>query len=239
MHRFHTVRANSRSPGWFQQSRYGTVLLQWITVVCPPPARPRNQRLCKSPLSPSPVWRSQRVRWLQHRPQAGEPRPPRSSPAGVASTAPTWMTSIACWGADGFRKDGLTGNGRLFTPTPRKRKRAAPQARRPIRRGRFGGITGAPSPARRGWAAQPIPRRQAQRAGPDQRAGPKASAERSEGTIEARRGRDAKGGACASTTARSAMPLGRRRTHHASDSYGMRPKPDESDLLCAWAQSHP
>lgn len=66
----------------------------------PPPARPRNQRLCKSPLSTSPVWRSQRVRWLQHRPQAGEPHPPRSSPAGVASTAPTWMTSIACWGAE-------------------------------------------------------------------------------------------------------------------------------------------
>jgi len=45
---------------------------------------------------------------------------------------------------------------------------------------------------------------QAKRAGPDQQAGPKASAERSEGTMEARMGRDAEGGSMRSTTARPA-----------------------------------
>ncbi|WP_147293191.1 hypothetical protein [Dyella monticola] len=43
---------------------------------------------------------------------------------------------------------------------------------------------------------------QAERAGPERRAGPKASAERSEGTMEARMGRDAAGGSMRSTTAR-------------------------------------
>ncbi len=53
--------------------------------------------------------------------------------------------------------------------------------------------------------------RQAKRAGPDLEAGPKASAERSEGTMEARMGRDAVGGSMRSTTARPAMLLGRGR----------------------------
>ncbi|MFZ1494665.1 MAG: hypothetical protein WAU60_14805 [Candidatus Competibacter denitrificans] len=51
--------------------------------------------------------------------------------------------------------------------------------------------------------------RQAKRAGPDLEAGPEASAERSEGTMEARMGRDAAGGLMRSTTARPAMFLGR------------------------------
>ena len=46
---------------------------------------------------------------------------------------------------------------------------------------------------------------QAKRAGPDQRAGPKASAERREGTIDARMGRDTESGSMRSTTARPAM----------------------------------
>ena len=54
--------------------------------------------------------------------------------------------------------------------------------------------------------------RQAKRAGPDLEAGPEASAERSEGTMEARMGRDAAGGLMRSTTARPAMLLGRGRT---------------------------
>ena len=48
-------------------------------------------------------------------------------------------------------------------------------------------------------------RTQAKRAGPDQEAGPEASAERSEGTMEARQGRDAAGGSLRSTTARPAI----------------------------------
>jgi len=44
--------------------------------------------------------------------------------------------------------------------------------------------------------------RQAKRADPDLEAGPEASAERSEGTMEARMGRDAAGGSMHSTTAR-------------------------------------
>jgi len=48
--------------------------------------------------------------------------------------------------------------------------------------------------------------RQAKRAGPDLEAGPEASAERSEGTMEARMGRDAAGGSMRSTTARPAVP---------------------------------
>ena len=47
--------------------------------------------------------------------------------------------------------------------------------------------------------------RQAKRAGPDLEAGPQASAERSEGTMEARQGRDAAGGSMRSTTARPAI----------------------------------
>ena len=47
--------------------------------------------------------------------------------------------------------------------------------------------------------------RQAKRAGPDLEAGPEASAERSEGTMEARQGRDAAGGSMRSTTARPAV----------------------------------
>lgn len=55
-------------------------------------------------------------------------------------------------------------------------------------------------------------RTQAKRAGPKLEAGPKASAERSEGTMEARQGRDAAGGSMRSTTARPAMFLGRGRS---------------------------
>lgn len=44
-------------------------------------------------------------------------------------------------------------------------------------------------------------------------AGPKASAERSEGTMEARMGRDAEGGSMRSTTARPAMLPGRGRPY--------------------------
>jgi hypothetical protein len=59
--------------------------------------------------------------------------------------------------------------------------------------------------------AIPVPTaRQAKRAGPKLEAGPEASAERSEGTMEARQGRDAAGGSMRSTTARPAM-LGRGR----------------------------
>ena len=47
--------------------------------------------------------------------------------------------------------------------------------------------------------------RQAKRAGPKLEAGPQASAERSEGTMEARQGRDAAGGSMRSTTARPAI----------------------------------
>ena len=47
--------------------------------------------------------------------------------------------------------------------------------------------------------------RQAKRAGPKLEAGPEASAERSEGTMEARQGRDAAGGSMRSTTARPAI----------------------------------
>ncbi|WP_218189014.1 hypothetical protein, partial [Pseudomonas sp. HMSC072F09] len=43
-------------------------------------------------------------------------------------------------------------------------------------------------------------------------AGPEASAERSEGMMEARQGRDAAGGSMRSTTARPAMFLGRGRS---------------------------
>ena len=54
-------------------------------------------------------------------------------------------------------------------------------------------------------------RTQAKRAGPKLEAGPEASAERSEGTMEARRGRDARtagqGGSMRSTTARPAAYL--------------------------------
>ena len=53
--------------------------------------------------------------------------------------------------------------------------------------------------------------RQAKRAGPKLEAGPEASAERSEGMMEARQGRDAAGGSMRSTTARPAMFLGRGR----------------------------
>ena len=48
--------------------------------------------------------------------------------------------------------------------------------------------------------------RQAKRAGPKLEAGPEASAERSEGTMEARQGRDPAGGSVRSTTARPAIP---------------------------------
>ena len=48
MHWFHTVRANSRNPRWFQQNRYGTVLLQWITVVCLPREAQKSTALQKS-----------------------------------------------------------------------------------------------------------------------------------------------------------------------------------------------
>ena len=47
--------------------------------------------------------------------------------------------------------------------------------------------------------------RQAKRAGTKLEAGPEASAERSEGTMEARQGRDAAGGSMRSTTARPAI----------------------------------
>src|SRR3546814_2278245 len=47
--------------------------------------------------------------------------------------------------------------------------------------------------------------RQAKRAGPDLEAGPEASAERSEGTMEARKGRNPAGGSMRSTTARPAI----------------------------------
>ena len=47
--------------------------------------------------------------------------------------------------------------------------------------------------------------RQAKRAGPKLEAGPEASAEQREGTMEARQGRDAAGGSMRSTTARPAM----------------------------------
>ncbi len=54
--------------------------------------------------------------------------------------------------------------------------------------------------------------RQAKRAGPNLEAGPEASAERSEGTMEARHGaRLAQRGSMRSTTARPAMLLGRGR----------------------------
>ena len=53
--------------------------------------------------------------------------------------------------------------------------------------------------------------RQAKRAGPKLEAGPEASAERSEGTMEARQGRNPAGGSMRSTTARPAMFLGRGR----------------------------
>jgi len=46
---------------------------------------------------------------------------------------------------------------------------------------------------------------QAKRAGPDQRTGPKASAERREGTMEAQRGETPGVARCASTTARPAI----------------------------------
>jgi|UPI0004980FEC hypothetical protein len=49
--------------------------------------------------------------------------------------------------------------------------------------------------------------RQAKRAGPKLEAGPEASAERSEGMMEARQGRDAAGGSMRSTTARPAIFL--------------------------------
>ena len=49
--------------------------------------------------------------------------------------------------------------------------------------------------------------RQAKRAGPDLEAGPEASAKRSEGTMEARQGRDVAGGSVRSTTARPAISL--------------------------------
>ncbi|CAH3908527.1 hypothetical protein ACUXAV_000477 [Cupriavidus metallidurans] len=54
-------------------------------------------------------------------------------------------------------------------------------------------------------------RTQAKRAGPKLEAGPKASAERSEGTMEARQGRNPEGGSMRSTTARPAMLNGQRR----------------------------
>jgi len=47
--------------------------------------------------------------------------------------------------------------------------------------------------------------RQAKRAGPKLEAGPEASAERSEGTMEARQGRNPEGGSMRSTTARPAI----------------------------------
>jgi len=47
--------------------------------------------------------------------------------------------------------------------------------------------------------------RQAKRAGPKLEAGPEASAERSEGTMEARQGQDPAGGLMRSTTARPAI----------------------------------
>lgn len=47
--------------------------------------------------------------------------------------------------------------------------------------------------------------RQAKRAGPKLEAGPEASAERSEGTMDARQGRAAAGGSMRSTTARPAI----------------------------------
>ena len=59
--------------------------------------------------------------------------------------------------------------------------------------------------------------RQAKRAGPKLEAGPEASAERSEGTMEARMGRDAAGGSMRSTTARPAMFLGRGRPASTTD----------------------
>ncbi|WP_156909633.1 hypothetical protein [Ottowia thiooxydans] len=59
--------------------------------------------------------------------------------------------------------------------------------------------------------------RQAKRAGPDLEAGPEASAERSEGTMEARQGRDPEGGSMRSTTARPAMFLGRGRPASTTD----------------------
>ncbi len=89
---------------------------------------------------------------------------------------------------------------------------------RPVRRYQRGA-----KPSAAGMGCKPIPRRQAQRAGPDQGAGQKASAEHCEGTMEARRGETPRVARCASTTARPALPLGRRRTDPASDSYGMGP----------------
>ncbi|HRP77001.1 MAG TPA: hypothetical protein PKZ27_15470, partial [Rhodocyclaceae bacterium] len=56
------------------------------------------------------------------------------------------------------------------------------------------------------------------RAGPKLEAGPEASAERSEGTMEARQGRDAGGGSMRSTTARPAISLG------AGDAQPSKPK---------------
>ena len=37
-----------KKPGVFQQNRYGTVLLQWITVVCPPREAQKSTALQKS-----------------------------------------------------------------------------------------------------------------------------------------------------------------------------------------------
>ena len=61
--------------------------------------------------------------------------------------------------------------------------------------------------------------RQAKRAGPKLEAGPQASAERSEGTMEARQGRDAAGGSMryAHDSATGHLPGGRGRPH----SYGV------------------
>lgn len=55
------------------------------------------------------------------------------------------------------RKDGLTGNGPLVVPTPRKRSAQRCEARRPIRRRLVGGLAGAPNAVRRGWAYHPFP----------------------------------------------------------------------------------
>ena len=78
----------------------------------------------------------------------GGPRGARGPPPGPRATvASKVMDSIKMAGQATAR----------FHADPTQAKRAAPQARRPIRHGRFGGITRVPGAARRGWAASRSP----------------------------------------------------------------------------------
>ncbi len=99
------------------------------------------------------------------------------------TASPRWLRSrekVMNLGKDEQRPkgQGMRRNQRRAASAPACRWHAWLDACWPIRHRLFGGLQGAPNAVRRGWAALPIPWRQAQRAGPDQRAGPETSAER-------------------------------------------------------------